>query len=235
MCVQTNTRYECFVVKRDQVQITLAKTNILQDSNEIYTDFFSLDSFQQTLSTLIEGGEYNKTQKRTIPMYCYGSTISCTRYPKFSIDGKQKILPRPYFKSKPSQKGYKIIRSDFMQAFLKHVEQHVIYYLHAVCQDKKLSKITLFQLELSRKIVPECLRLGNTFFTHMTVFGTLNKKDGEMPIHFDERDVISCVFHIGKVSKGGETVYFNGDHPKTPGRKVYSVPFVHGTLQIGFF
>lgn len=69
----------------------------------------------------------------------------------------------------------------------------------------------------------------------MTVFGTVNKQDGEMPIHFDERDLISCVFHLGKVSKGGSTSYYEGDKPDKPGRRIHQVPFLHGTLQIGFF
>ena len=64
----------------------------------------------------------------------------------------------------------------------------------------------------------------------MSVFGTLNKQDGQMPLHFDERDIISCVFHLGKVSNGGATLYYNGDNPKEPGNQVYSVPFNHGTL-----
>ena len=55
----------------------------------------------------------------------------------------------------------------------------------------------------------------------MTVFGTIDKKDGEMPLHFDERDVISCVFHLGRVSKGGETCYYDGPSPTRPGNLVH--------------
>ena len=65
-----------------------------------------------------------------------------------------------------------------------------------------LKKLTLFQIQLSKKIIPECLRLGDIFFTHMSVFGTINKEDGTMSIHFDERDIISCVFHLGSVIDG---------------------------------
>ena len=106
-------------------------------------------------------------------MYCYGSTITCIRFPQFSINGKQKILPRPYFKSKPSQKGYKVIRTDFIQEFLKQVEVHIKHYLQNICEDKKLANVTLYQVELATKTIPECLRLGDTFFSHMSVFGTL--------------------------------------------------------------
>ena len=98
-----------------------------------------------------------------------------------------------------------------MQEFLKQVEVHIIHYLQNICKDKKLAKVTLYQVELARKIKPECLRLEDTFFSHMSIFGTLNKKDGEMPAHFDERDIISCIFHLGKVTDGGSTLYFDGD------------------------
>ena len=168
-------------------------------------------------------------------MYCFGSTITCTQFPKFSLNGKPQILPRPYFSSKPGQAGYDIIRTEWMQSFLSDVEFQVLHYLHNICEDKELSKKTLFYIALSRHIIPECLRLGNSFFTHMTVFGTIDKKDGEMPLHFDERDVISCVFHLGRVKRGGETCYYDGQSQKTPGKQIHKVSFRHGTLQIGFF
>ena len=79
-------------------------------------------------------------------------------------------------------------------------------------------KLTLFIIQLAKKIISECLRLGDSFFTHMSVFGTVNKEDGEMPIHFDEHDLISCVFHLGKVSKGGSTSYYEGTKPEKPGK-----------------
>ena len=41
----------------------------------------------------------------------------------------------------------------------------------------------------------------------MSDFDAFNKEDGDMSIHFDERDIISCVFHLGKVKTGGGTCY----------------------------
>ena len=168
-------------------------------------------------------------------MYCYGSTITCTRFPKFFSNGRPQILPRPYFTSKPGQKGSNLLNNSWMQSFLHEVEHHVLHYLHNFCSDKALKKITLLNIELSHKIIPQCLRLGGTCFTHMSVFGTVNKDDGRMPIHYDERDIISCVFHLGKVNSGGSTPYYSGTTPNSPGNKLYQVPFQHGTLQIGFF
>ena len=48
-------------------------------------------------------------------------------------------------------------------------------------------------------------------------------------------DLISCVFYLGLVTKGGETSYYGGDNADNPGPPVYQVPSRHGNLQIGFF
>ena len=94
--------------------------------------------------------------------------------------------------------------------------------------------MTLFQVELSKKIIPECLRLGDTFFTHMSVFSTISKEDGTMSIHFDKRDNISCVFHLGWVTSGGSTSFYGSISPSNPCDKIHQVPFRHGTLKVGF-
>ena len=67
------------------------------------------------------------------------------------------------------------------------------------------------------------------------MFGIISKEDGAIPIHFDKRDLISCVFHLGKVLSGGSTSYYSGTSPVEPGSRIYHVSFHHGTLQIGFF
>ena len=227
--------YPLSICYRSGKILTLTKTNMLNDNDSEYVSHFSSTSFIKTLRKLIRSGEYNKTKKRMTPLYCFGSTITCTRYPKFFSEGKTQILPRPYQTSKPNNKGYNIIRELWMQSFLKKIEYHVLHYLHNLCEDRIQSKLALLHIKLSKRLIPECLRLGDTFFTHMSVFGTLNKKDGQMPLNFDERDIISCVFHLGEVSKGGATMYYNGDTPSDPGELIYSIPFIHGTLQIVFF
>ena len=125
--------------------------------------------------------------------------------------------------------------TSWMKSFFCEVGKHVLHYLHNLCPDKHLKKVTLLNVELSRKIIPKCLRLGESFFTHMSVFGIISKDDGEMPIHFDERDIISCVFHLGKVDSGGSTSYYSGSSPDSPEDQIHRVPFRHGTLQIVFF
>ena len=221
---------------REHRTITICHTNILRSATEHeFLPYFTRTSFQKTLKNLISSGEYNKTKKTKTPLFCFGSTITCTRFPKFFSEGKPQILPQPYYTSKPGNRGYHIIRTVWMQSFFREVETHVLHYLHSFCDDRELKKLTLLNIELSKKIIPECLRLGISFFTHMSVFCTLNKNDGQMPLHFDERDRISCVFHLGDVKEGGCTLYFDGNSNEEPGKQVYQVPFWHGTLQIGFF
>ena len=47
-------------------------------------------------------------------------------------------------------------------------------------------------------------------FSHSSVIGTFNEIDAEIPPHFDKSDIISVIFHAGKVKEGGETLYYNG-------------------------
>ena len=121
-------------------------------------EYFSEISFHKIQKNLISCGEYNKTKKRSTPMYCYGSTITCTRFPKFFANGRPHILPRPYFTSKPEQNGYKIIHSSWYQSARQTIEEN--YFV---------------KYSVGKKIIPESWHLGNSFFTHMSIFETLNK------------------------------------------------------------
>ena len=96
---------------RKQFSITICHTNILKtnDSNVFLVPFFSETSLLKTLKNLISFGEYNKTKKRKTTLFCFGSIIICTIFPKFFSQGKPQILPRPYYTSKPGHKGYNII------------------------------------------------------------------------------------------------------------------------------
>ena len=179
-------------------------------------------------------GVYWKTKKRKVGMYLYGSTITATRYPKFIHDGKEYVLPRPYQNCKPSSSSS--LRNDhILQKLTKEIERIVIHFLQVHSLDGKLSKLSLFHVSRSRKKIPNNLRIFGTFFTHCTVIGTFEEIDGEIPPHFDEKDLISVVFHCGHVHNGGSTLYYNGISKNNIGEIVYSIPFQHGRIQIGFF
>ena len=80
--------HDVFTTEKKGTLIALSKTNILkQGSHQEFMSLFSGTSFSTTLEKLIKCGQYNKPEKRTTPMYCFGSTITCTRYPKFFWEG----------------------------------------------------------------------------------------------------------------------------------------------------
>ena len=55
----------------------------------------------------------------------------------------------------------------------------------------------------------------------MTVMGSSNSTNNGVPLHFDEGDLISVIFHVGKPHSGGYTSYFNGTK-KMHHKKKYS-------------
>ena len=69
----------------------------------------------------------------------------------------------------------------------------------------------------------------------MTVMGSSNLTNNGVPLHFDEGDLISVIFHVGRPHSGGYTSYFNGTKKNAPQKKVFSIPCRHGRIQIGFF
>ena len=76
-----------------------------------------------------------------------------------------------------------------------------------------------------KNIVPKCLRLSNTFFTQVSIV-TLNwEKD--MKMHVDEGDIINVVFHLGKLSSGGSTLYFEMDEKTGMLRGKHKIAFKH--------
>ena len=119
--------------------MSLCYTNILHDdNNKEYKQYFSELSYHKTLKTLIVCGEYNKTKKRSTPMYCYGSTITCTRFPKIFCDGKPQILPCLYYSSKPDHSGYNIIKTSWFHSLVGEIENYVLHYLHNFVEDNEL-------------------------------------------------------------------------------------------------
>ena len=67
------------------------------------------------------------------------------------------------------------------------------------------------------------------------MIGTFEQVNGTIPPHFDEKDLISVVFHAGHVKHGGATIYYDGTKKKSIGNRIFSMPYQHGRIQIGFF
>ena len=144
------------------------------------------------------------------------------------------MLPRPYEKSKPGKAGDKLLSSIWFSNLVERIEMTVIHFLENLHPDRNMSQNILAKIRLSMKKIPLELRIGNSFFTHMTFMGSMSN-GAEVPIHFDEKDVITALFHFGCVSENGSTDYFNGCSVKESGVVSKSIPFEHGRLQIGCY
>ena len=136
--------------------------------NFLYKSIFTEMSFHRILKNFITCGKYNKMKKRIKPRYCYGKTTTCTRFPKLFSNDKPHILPRPYFSFKLHQSGYYIIWTRWFHSLVREIENHVVHYLHNIVE----KRIALFNIKMLQTIILECLRLVDSFFTHMSVFGT---------------------------------------------------------------
>lgn len=88
-----------------------------------------------------------------------------------------------------------------------------------------------------RDELPNSLKIFKSIFTQVSIVGTFPIPDtnGEIPIHKDEKDLISCVVTFGSVSEGGSTSYYNGVDLKNKGQPILDIPFMHGRIQIGCF
>ena len=181
-------------------------------------------------------GVYWKTKKRQVGMYLYGSTITATQYPKFIHKGKEYVLPRPYGNCKPNNSGQNLFSNNpSIYVMINDIEKIVINFLQYHCKNLKLARQTLLDIQASKDIIPKSLRLADNCFTHSTVISTFDEVNAQIPPHFDENDVISVIFHAGRVKEGGETLYYNGFEKREIGDEVFAVPFRHGRIQIGFY
>ena len=184
---------------------------------------------------LTKGGEYIKTAKRKIAVYCYGATITAAEFPKYIDDeGNHHLLPRPYEKSKPGGIGFRLMMSSWFKSFVKSVETTVLDFLHNYHDNKNEANEIISLMQQCKTVVPFELRVGGSSFTHMSVIGRM-QDEGEVPIHFDEKDYITALVHLGQVETGGSTQYFDGVSLKKKGKIAKVIPFAHGQIQIGCY
>ena len=207
----------------------------LFDHKSEYKEYFSATSLPATYQRLVQSGEYIKKPKRSIAVYCYGSTVMGSRFPLFmNEEGKRCMLPRPYQKCKPGSTGFTLMMESWFQQFVKDIETCVINFLKSLHPQKDKANKILQLIQDAKKHIPYECRISGSFFTHMSVIGRMGNT-GEIPVHFDEKDCITALIHLGSVTKGGSTQYFNGSTVKDIGTLTKSIPFVHGQIQIGCF
>ena len=174
----------------------------------------------------------SKKRSEATLMYGIGSTITATKWPRFLHDGTCHILPRPYKPCKPCGEGWFLMKSQWFIDLVNLMERYVMLYLEEVEQTFDTRQI-ISDLKEVKSIVPNCLRISNTFFTQLSI--TTSDGEEDMEIHVDEGDIINAVFHLGIVKSGGSTLYFKTDGKKEKMSMRHDIPFEHGRVQIGLF
>lgn len=180
-------------------------------------------SYIETYRYLYNNGTKHKTPKRQVSMSLYGSTIGRAQYPKYiTSDGLEHILPRPYTTFKPGNIGYNVSQQVWFRLLIHDIERTVLQFI--TCLEEPLRTNIMNLVNDAKKYIPDCCRISNTFFSHMTVIGDLINKGVDIPTHRDKDDIITAILHLGddsEVTSG--TDYYNG---KTEcGDLMYSVPF----------
>ena len=115
--------------------------------------------------------------------------------------------------------------------FIQDVEFAVIHFFVKHNPDRKKSRYILRQIKKAKKIIPPCCRISGTFFSHMTLLGTMDDNDKGIAGHYDRRDIVTALIHIGDPSSGGATYYKESEE----GIISKKVKCYHGRLQIGCF
>ena len=93
-------------------------------------------------------------------------------------------------------------------------------------------------LVASKKNIPPCLWICDTFFTQMILLGTHGDTEGSIPPHLDEDDHITALFSMGSecmIGNQGQTVYIEKNEPDDRLTFMKRISFRHGNLQIGTY
>ena len=96
--------------RSDGFSVHFCVGNLLKTGSP-FQSYFSPVSISGTFDVLKSCGVYFKTPKRKVAMYCYGSSITASQFPKFIKNNKHCMLPRSYETSKPGKPGYKLLRT----------------------------------------------------------------------------------------------------------------------------
>ena len=221
-------------------------------SNELthfYDCVYTQDNIMSTYKLLSAGGTRLRTSKSVQVIFQYGGTIGPARYPTFvSSDklNKKHMLPRPVVKSRPYQLGHFLMtKCTWLIKLCQHVESLTLNYLQenesqlTVHQTHQRTQLTVSALEralFSKKHIPPCLRICDTFFTQMILVGSFSHREGNIPPHEDSDDYVTALVSLGQTETlvGGDTFYSE----KTPDgllRIIRRVPYRHGNIQIGIF
>ena len=75
------------------------------------------------------------------------------------------------------------------------------------------------------------MKLGDRFFTQLFIVGKLNEMDNEIPPHWDEEDILSCILTLDSPINGDYDILKNNRF----GAKIFLVPYKYYHIQIGWY
>ena len=147
------------------------------------------------------------------------------------------MLPRPVVKSRPHRLGHRIMtKCVWLRKLVQDIESLTLKHLEL---DKSPTSVIIQKhLEASKKLIPPCLRICDTFFTQMIFLGTHGETEGSIPPHLDKDDHITALFSMGSecmIGNQGTTVYIEKNEPDDRLTIIKRISFRHGNLQIGTY
>lgn len=225
----------------------------------VYRSKLLTTTYYNTTKTLVESSAaviYNKKRKNY--NYLIGSTdFAGNTVPKFVNPLKTKtntctgesMLPRLYYKWLEAYiKSHRCFEmNSWFKYFVEDLSVLTITHVrNAIVRAQQDNNIPLLQnlRVIYRKIMfvlnklPSSLKIYNSIFTQLAIVGKYPNADstGEIPLHRDNKDIISCVVTFGTVEEGsGSTIFHDGIDDKQQGNEIYSLPFKHGRIQIGTY
>ena len=131
------------------------------------------------------------------------------------------MLPRPFFKRRPNSRHNKIFEQHWLCHLLQLMEQ--LTYDHvkkAFDEEDGVSFISIKQqMDFCKYEIPDCLRVCDTVFNQVVLEYNDTDDPCMIPLHKDEKDLISCILHLGEVDVNdekcdGATIYHNGKNIK---------------------
>lgn len=197
------------------------------------------DSYLDALTDIMKGGTEMTTPTRSVPMYCYGSTMFGGPTPKFVDQNTREkhMLPRPYGTYRPGELGDQLLQKEWMKDLISFLMDQLWMHIHNLREEdepeaRRLAGIVRDSCDL----IHPSLRIGDSCFTQFHAVGDRDAKGAHVNLHKDAKDLITIIVTLSLVYKGGATVYYTGDSvTKNIGRLSKEVPFVHGRVQIGSY
>ena len=227
----------------DHKKFIFESRNILLDSSKSYYSYLNLDNYRQTVVWIASCAKRASTEARKNAFFQFGSTTGSAKYPKYRSakdSDVESMLPRPVVCCRPNQLGWYIQKQPWLIDLVSDIEHYTIMYIKANKRIFPHAEELLVQLKKFKDGVDKNLLICDSIFNQMIMIGELDT-NGDMNLHVDKEDAISCILHLGEVKKGGSTNYYSGlkagkNIPSSMnGHLVHSVPFEHGRLQIGLY